>query len=32
MKQYKRGKIKLGGCVVSGCDPIWFCKKCKKEF
>jgi len=22
------GKIKLGGCVITGDDPNWYCKKC----
>jgi hypothetical protein len=27
MKASKKGKIILGGCVVTGCDPKWHCKK-----
>ena len=27
-----KGKIKLGGCVISGCDPKWYCKRDKTEF
>jgi transposase-like protein len=23
-----RGEVKLGGCVVTGDDPQWFCKSC----
>jgi hypothetical protein len=25
-------KVKLGGCVSSGCDPYWHCKKHKLNF
>ena len=21
-----------GGCYVTGCDPNWYCNKCKKKF
>ena len=28
-KESKRGKVKLGGCVVTMCDPKWYCKKHK---
>ncbi len=28
----KKGKIHLGGCMVSGCDPKWFCKRDETEF
>ena len=25
-------KVYLGGCVISGCDPNWYCKKDKTKF
>jgi hypothetical protein len=28
----KRGKIALGGCIVSDCDPQWYCKRDKLLF
>ena len=31
-KDAKKGKVILGGCVISGCDPRWYCKRDKKEF
>ena len=32
MRKAKRGKIRLGGCIVSDCDPQWYCKKHNIEF
>ena len=32
MKKAKKGKIKLGGCVVTDCDPKWHCKKHNIDF
>ena len=32
MTQAKNGKVRLGGCIVSGCDPSKYCKRDKKEF
>lgn len=32
LKKAEKGKIKLGGCIVTGCDPIWYCKKHKIRF
>ena len=31
-KKADKGKIELGGCIVTGCDPIWYCKKHKIRF
>ncbi|TBW29949.1 carboxypeptidase-like regulatory domain-containing protein [Gramella sp. KN1008] len=31
-KKAEEGKVKLGGCVVSTCDPQWYCKRDKKSF
>lgn len=28
----KEGKVKLGGCEVTGCEPNWFCKEHNEEF
>jgi hypothetical protein len=25
-------EYKSGGCMVSGCDPHWYCKRDKKKF
>lgn len=27
MKKAKKGKVYLGGCIVTDCDPKWYCKK-----
>lgn len=27
IKLAKKGEIKLGGCVISHCDPKWYCKR-----
>jgi hypothetical protein len=32
MKKADKGKVKLGGCLVTECDPKWYCKKHKKSF
>lgn len=32
LKKAKKGKIKLGNCVVTGCEPHWYCKTHKIEF
>ncbi len=32
MEEAQRGDIVLGGCCVSGDDPEWHCKDCKKEW
>jgi len=32
LKESKKGKVRLGGCMISGCDPSWYCKRDKKEF
>lgn len=32
MKRAKKGKLKLGNCVVTGCEPNWYCKIHKTEF
>ncbi len=31
-KDSLKGKVRLGGCVISDCDPNWFCKRDEKEF
>jgi len=28
----ERGEIKLGGCVVSGGDPEWWCPQCEEPW
>ncbi len=28
----QRGKVALGGCVITGEDPEWRCAKCGREF
>lgn len=32
LKKAEKGKVKLGGCVVSDCNPKWFCKTHDLEF
>ena len=32
MKKSKKGKVKLGGCMVTYCYPNWYCKRNKKSF
>ena len=32
LRKAKKRKIKLGGCVVTNCDPKWFCTKHNIEF
>lgn len=32
MKKAEKEEVMLGGCVVSGCDPQWFCKRDEKWF
>ena len=32
MSKAEDGKIRLAGCLVSTCDPNWYCKRDKKEF
>lgn len=27
LKESKKGKVRLGGCVISICNPKWYCKK-----
>ncbi len=31
-KKAEQGKIKLGGCVVTGDNPDWFCCECEEKF
>ena len=32
LKAASKGKVKLGGCVITDCDPKWYCSKDKIEF
>ena len=32
MRQANKGKAFLGGCVISYCEPNWYCKRDKKRF
>ncbi|NMC58438.1 MAG: carboxypeptidase regulatory-like domain-containing protein [Candidatus Methanofastidiosa archaeon] len=32
LKKAKKGKIKLGGCVITNCDPKWHCTKHNIDF
>lgn len=32
IERANKGEIYLGGCMVSDCDPLWHCRRCKKEF
>jgi len=31
-KGMKAGKIHLGGCMEETGAPMWYCKRCEKEF
>jgi hypothetical protein len=31
-RKSENGKIKLDGCIVTGCDPKWYCKQHDLEF
>ena len=28
----ERGEVILGGCCISGDDPAYYCKKCKRYY
>jgi hypothetical protein len=32
LKQAKKGKIKLGGCILDPCNPHWYCKRDSVSF
>ena len=32
LKQAENGNAKIAGCLISNCDPNWYCKRDKKEF
>jgi len=32
LRRAKKGKIKLGGCLITHCDPHWYCKRDKISF
>jgi len=32
MRKMKNGKVKLGGCEVTGCEPNWYCAEHHLEF
>ncbi|HEY8934896.1 MAG TPA: carboxypeptidase-like regulatory domain-containing protein [Cyclobacteriaceae bacterium] len=32
IEKSKEGKVRLGGCIVTGCDPKWYCKEHNIEF
>jgi hypothetical protein len=32
LRRAEKGKIYLGGCTISECDPQWYCKKHKIRF
>ena len=32
MRKAEKGKIKLGGCLITGCDPKWYCTKHNESF
>ncbi|MBP5312370.1 MAG: hypothetical protein J6112_06015 [Clostridia bacterium] len=31
LKEVDEGKLKLGGCVISGTEPRYYCQSCKKN-
>ena len=32
VRKAKKGKVSLGGCIITGCDPIWYCQRHKHSF
>lgn len=32
IKKSNKGKVKLGGCNITGCDPHWYCNRDENEF
>ncbi|MBI1870915.1 MAG: hypothetical protein HYS07_06970 [Chlamydiae bacterium] len=32
MDRADQGKVKLGGCVIGGNDPHYYCKKCEQSW
>ncbi|WP_394805591.1 carboxypeptidase-like regulatory domain-containing protein [Hymenobacter tibetensis] len=32
LRMAKRQKVQLSGCMTTGCDPQWYCKRDNKEF
>jgi hypothetical protein len=32
IRKAKKGKVMLGGCIVTDCDPKWYCKVHKLMF
>lgn len=32
LRKAKRGKVYLGGCAVTQCDPHWYCKRDKVKY
>lgn len=32
LRSAKKGKLRLGGCEITGCDPHHYCKRDQKEF
>lgn len=32
LKKAMKGKLYLGGCIISHCDPHWYCKRDKIKF
>ncbi|WP_166636719.1 carboxypeptidase-like regulatory domain-containing protein [Zeaxanthinibacter enoshimensis] len=32
LKKVEKGKIRLGGCEVTGCEPHWYCDEHEIEF
>ncbi len=32
MRKAEKGKVWLGGCIVTGCDPQWYCQRHKHEY
>lgn len=32
MEAAQRGEVAMGGCVVTGDDPVWQCRECRCRF
>lgn len=32
MEKYEKGEVMLGGCIVTGKDPKWYCRICETRW
>ena len=31
-ERVRRGEVMVGGCVMTGHDPVWFCRACEARW